>query len=315
LLGIETHVGSSGRVFPVGQKAAALLRAWVERLRANGVEFRFGQKFIGLEKTDDGWYVRFNKGEQSAQAVVLALGGASWPETGSDGQWPAVLAPLGIEIVPWQPANCGWEVDWSQSFLEKAEGKPLKNLTVRAGDESVSGELLITKYGIEGGAIYRLGRTLRGMSEPTIRIDFKPQLSEKVLRERATEQDGKDASDWFRAWKLSAGAVALLESAEENQDARRQSAAATVGGAIERVKNFSLRLKGPRPIAEAISSAGGIAWSELDEKLMLRKAPGVFVAGEMIDWEAPTGGYLLQGCFATGTRAGRSAAERLLNRR
>jgi hypothetical protein len=310
LLGIETHVGSSGRVFPVGQKAAALLRAWVERLRANRVEFRFGAKLAGLEKMDGGWRVRFNNGEQGAQAVVLALGGASWPETGSDGEWPTVLAPLGIEILPWQPANCGWEVDWPQSFLEKAEGKPLKNLMVRAGDESVSGELLITKYGIEGGAIYRLGRTLRGMNDPAITIDFKPQLSEDLLRQRA--MGFSQASEWYRSWKLSVAAVALLESADENQDARRQSAAATVEGAIERVKNFSLRLKGPRPIAEAISSAGGIAWTELDEKLMLRKAPGLFVAGEMIDWEAPTGGYLLQGCFATGTRAGRSAAEYLL---
>jgi uncharacterized flavoprotein (TIGR03862 family) len=310
-LGIETHVGSSGRVFPVGQKAAALLRAWIERLRVNGVEFRFGQQFTGLEKTDAGWRVRFHNGEQIASAVVLALGGASWPETGSDGQWPAIVAPLGIEIAPWQPANCGWEVNWSQQFLEKAEGKPLKNLTVRAGNESVSGELLVTKYGIEGGAIYRLGPTLRGMSDPTIRIDFKPQLSAELLRERAVQQGAKDASEWFRAWKLSAAAVALLESVDDGTP--RHSGAATsadtaLESAIERVKNFPLRLNGPRPIAEAISSAGGIAWSELDEKLVLRKAPGVFVAGEMIDWEAPTGGYLLQGCFATGTRAGRGAA-------
>jgi hypothetical protein len=147
------------------------------------------------------------------------------------------------------------------------------------------------------------------MNDPAITIDFKPQLSEDLLRQRA--MDFSQASEWYRSWKLSAAAVALLESADENQDARRQSAAATVEGVIERVKNFSLRLKGPRPIAEAISSAGGIAWTELDEKLMLRKAPGLFVAGEMIDWEAPTGGYLLQGCFATGTRAGRSARERL----
>jgi uncharacterized flavoprotein (TIGR03862 family) len=268
-------------------------------LRANGVEFRFGQKFTGLEKTNDGWRVRFNKGEQTAQAVVLALGGASWPDTGSDGEWPTTLAPLGIEIAPWEPANCGWEANWSQAFLEKAEGKPLKNLTVRAGDESVSGELLITKYGIEGGAIYRLGRTLRGMSEPTIRIDFKPQLSENSLRERAT-QHGGGGEAWFRVWKLHPAAIALLATVGPLTDLQK---------VIEQVKNFPLRLKGPRPIAEAISSAGGISWSELDEKLMLRKAPGVFAAGEMISWEAPTGGYLLQGCFATGTRAGRSAAE------
>lgn len=294
-LGIETHIGSSGRVFPVGQKAAALLRAWMERLRANGVEFRLGAKFTGLEKTLDGWLVRFESGELIAKAVVLALGGASWPETGSDGQWPIILAGLGIEIAPWQPANCGWEVDWPKSFLEKAEGKPLKNLTVRAEDESVSGELLVTKYGLEGGAIYRLGRKLRGMKAPALTIDFKPQLTADLLRERATQ-----GGDWFRFWKLHPAALALLETGNEPVDLEQ---------AIERVKNFTLRLRGPQPIAEAISSAGGVSWDELDEGLMLRKAPGVFLAGEMIDWEAPTGGYLLQGCFATATRAGKSAAQ------
>jgi len=294
-LGIETHVGSSGRVFPVGQKAAALLRAWVERLRTNGVEFRMGARFSGLQRTNGGWRVDFEKGELKAQAVVLALGGASWPETGSDGQWPGIIARLGIEVAPWQPANCGWEVDWLNSFLEKAEGKPLKNLTVRARDESVSGELLVTKYGLEGGAIYRLGRTLREMKEPALTIDFKPQLTADLLRDRATH-----GRDWFHLWKLHPAAIALLETAGAPSDLEQ---------AIERVKNFTLRLRGPRPIAEAISSAGGIKWAELNDRLMLRKAPGVFAAGEMIDWEAPTGGYLLQGCFATGTRAGRSAAE------
>lgn len=299
-LGIETHVGSSGRVFPVGQKAAALLRAWLERLRTNGVEFRMGARMTALERIDGGWQIRFEDTELNAKTVVLALGGASWPETGSDGQWPTILRRLGIEIASWQPANCGWEVDWPGSFLEKAEGKPLKNLTVRAGDESVSGELLITKYGLEGGAIYRLGRALREMKEPVLKIDFKPQLTANVLRERATQ-----GPDWFRLWKLHPAAIALLETA---------GTPANLDQAIEQLKNFSIRLRGPRPIAEAISSAGGISWEELNDNLMLRKAPGVFVAGEMIDWEAPTGGYLLQGCFATGTRAGRSAAELLAGR-
>ncbi len=303
-LGIETYVGSSGRVFPRGQKAAGLLRAWVERLRANSVEFQTGARFIGLERAENGWCVHFGNGERNAKAVVLALGGASWPETGSDGKWPALLAQFGIEITPWQPANCGWEVNWPQSFLERAEGLPLKNLLVRAGDESVSGELLITKYGIEGGAIYRLGRTLRRMSEPRIEIDFKPQLSAENLRERVTGID--HAEGWFRAWKLSTGAVALLETIYPGDCTDRE-------GAIARVKNFALTLRGPRPIAEAISSGGGVRWAELDGGLMLRKMPGVFVAGEMIDWEAPTGGYLLQGCFSTGTRAGVAAARFVSN--
>ncbi len=218
-----------------------------------------GARFTGLEKGENGWLVRFENGELNAAAVVLALGGASYPETGSDGQWPDILAGLGIEIAPWQPANCGWEVDWPNTFLETSEGKPLKNLTVRAGDESVSGELLVTKYGLEGGAIYRLGRALREMDAPTLTIDFKPQLTPDLLRERAKQ--GTDADDWFRIWKLHAAAITLLKTAGEPADLEQ---------AIERVKNFRLRLRGPRPIAEAISSAGGVCWSELDEGLMLR---------------------------------------------
>jgi uncharacterized flavoprotein (TIGR03862 family) len=311
-LGVETYVGSSGRVFPLGQKAAGLLRAWIERLRSNGVQFQTGARFTGLERVADGWRVSFQDGERTAKAVVLALGGASYPETGSDGKWPAILAQLGIEITPWEPANCGWEVGWLPTLLERAEGLPLKNLTVRVGEEAVSGELLITRYGLEGGAIYRLGPNLRGMNAPTLTIDFKPQLSVDDLRKRASNLS--QPAEWFRAWKLSTGAIALLETEDELDSSPLSSPRSTrrgktdLDGTIERVKNFKLRLRGPRPIAEAISSAGGVPWSELDKTLMLRKAPGVFVAGEMIDWEAPTGGYLLQGCFATGTRAGASAA-------
>jgi uncharacterized flavoprotein (TIGR03862 family) len=305
-LGVETYVGTSGRVFPRGQKAAGLLRAWVRRLRASGVQFRTGLRLSGLTPDPDGWRAEFktdgDKVSIHANAIVLALGGASWPETGSDGTWPALLASHGIEIAPWQPANCGWEVDWPNELLVRAEGLPLKNLTVRAGDESVSGELLITAHGLEGGAIYRLGRTLRSKSEPRIAIDFKPQLTVAALRERGSS--ASDRQTWFRLWKLSAAAIALMEtlSTPEGHDLDRL---------IERVKNFVLPLRGPRPVAEAISSAGGVRWSELDQNLMLRKLPGVFVAGEMIDWEAPTGGYLLQGCFATATRAGRSGGKQV----
>lgn len=302
-LGVETYVGTSGRVFPRGQKAAGLLRAWLRRLRASGVQFRTGSRFVGLTRKAGHWQAEFQiAGERlllTADAIVLALGGASWPETGSDGTWPAILAAYGVDIAPWQPANCGWEVDWPTELLARAEGLPLKNLTVRAGDESVSGELLITRHGLEGGAIYRLGRTLRSMTEPRLTIDFKPQLTVETLRNRIIELS--HAGDWFRAWKLSAGAIALLETISPNDRNDREQI-------IGRVKNFTLQLRRPRPIAEAISSAGGVRWSELNENLMVRKLPGIFVAGEMIDWEAPTGGYLLQGCFATGTRAGRAAA-------
>jgi uncharacterized flavoprotein (TIGR03862 family) len=250
----------------------------------------------------DGWRASLQDCQLEAKAVVLALGGASYPETGSDGKWPAVLQKLGIEIAPWRPANCGWEVDWPHEFLERAEGRPLKNLTVRAGNEVVSGELLVTRYGLEGGAIYRLGRTLQQMNAPELLIDFKPQLSKDLLQERARSLG--NLVDWLGAWKLHPAAIALLETCAPVDDVEK---------AIELVKNFRIRLRGPRPIAEAISSAGGVCWSELDETLMLQKATGVFVAGEMIDWQAPTGGYLLQGCLTTGTCAGQSAAKFVTN--
>jgi uncharacterized flavoprotein (TIGR03862 family) len=309
-LGIETYVGTSGRVFPRGQKAAGLLRAWIRRLRARGVEFRTGARLLDFARHENNWSVEFQTADDKfsvpADSVVLALGGASWPETGSDGIWPEILGAHGVEITPWQPANCGWNVDWSPELLARAEGLPLKNLTVRAGEESVSGELLITRHGLEGGAIYRLGRRLRSMAEPCLALDFKPQLTVEAMRERIANLS---ASEWFRAWKLSNAAIALLETKSPNDlnDAERS---------IALVKNFRIALRGPRPIAEAISSAGGVPWRELDENLMFRKLPGILVAGEMIDWEAPTGGYLLQGCFATATRAGRAAAlYRTLDRR
>jgi uncharacterized flavoprotein (TIGR03862 family) len=302
-LGVETYVGTSGRVFPRGQKAAGLLRAWVRRLRASGVEFRTGARFVNLARDTSGWRAEFQTGEEklslTTKTIVLALGGASWPETGSDGAWPAILAAHGIEITPWQPANCGWDVDWPPELLARAEGLPLKNLTVCAGRESVSGELLITRNGLEGGAIYRLGRTLRSMPQPSLTIDFKPQLTAETMRERIV--DLPSPAEWFRAWKLSAAAIALLETLSPKDSLDREAM-------ISRVKHFAVALRGPRPIAEAISSAGGVPWSALDEQLMVRKLPGVYVAGEMIDWEAPTGGYLLQGCFATATRAGHAAA-------
>lgn len=303
-LGVQTYIGSSGRVFPSGQKAAGLLRAWTTRLREAGVRFELGARLRKLVPETPGWQAELNAEENDpvlhASAVVLALGGASWPDTGSDGAWPTLFTDHGIEITPWAPANCGWNVDWPAALLARVEGLPLKNLTVTAGAESVSGELLITRYGIEGGAIYRLGPTLRAMEQPAITLDLKPQLSAEALRERLAQTT--HAREWPSALKLSPAASALVELFHGDTLADAEEF-------IARVKHFVLSLRGPRPIAEAISSAGGVAWRELDDMLMVRKLPGLFVAGEMIDWEAPTGGYLLQGCFTTGTRAGRGAAE------
>ena len=303
-LGVETYVGSSGRIFPRGQKAAGLLRAWVARLRTAAVRIQLGARLLSITPEAGGWRADFADEENGpfslrAATVVLALGGASWPDTGSDGMWPALLVDQGIEITPWAPANCGWNVDWPPALLERAEGFPLKNLAVKADAESVSGELLITRYGIEGGAIYRLGPILRAMKEPVITLDLKPQLSADALRERLAQTP--DPGTWTSAIKLNPAAMALVElfHGDAPTDLERF---------VALVKNFTLPLREPRPIVEAISSAGGIAWRELDDGLMLRKLPGLFAAGEMIDWEAPTGGYLLQGCFTTGTRAGRGAA-------
>ena len=303
-LGVETYVGSSGRIFPRGQKAAGLLRAWVARLRTAAVRIQLGARLLSITPEAGGWRADFADEENGpfslrAATVVLALGGASWPDTGSDGTWPALLADQGIEITPWAPANCGWNVDWPPALLERAEGFPLKNLAVKADAESVSGELLITRYGIEGGAIYRLGPILRAMKEPVITLDLKPQLSADALRERLAQTP--NPGTWTSAIKLNPAAMALVElfHGDAPTDLERF---------VALVKNFTLPLREPRPIVEAISSAGGIAWRELDDGLMLRKLPGLFAAGEMIDWEAPTGGYLLQGCFTTGTRAGRGAA-------
>jgi uncharacterized flavoprotein (TIGR03862 family) len=322
-LGVETFVGTSGRVFPHDKQAAGLLRRWVARLRTLGVEFRVNHRWTGLRQTEPDWSLMFQRQtiersggepvEIEARAVVFALGGASWPQTGSDGQWLETFRSIpGVRVAPWQPANCGWEVEpaWSPIFLRAAEGLPLKNIALSVGDRTVSGELLITRYGIEGGALYQLGAALReaGTLPVRLEIDLKPQLSADALSRKLSDAPRFSGDEIARRWRLSPAARALLEFA-------RQDPETTCSAWLRAVKHFPLALRGPRPIAEAISSAGGVAWEELSDDLMLHNRPGVFLSGEMLDWEAPTGGYLLQGCFATGTRAGRGAAEFLSRER
>jgi uncharacterized flavoprotein (TIGR03862 family) len=295
-LGIETFVGTSGRVFPATKQAAPLLRRWVARLKKQGVEFRLRHEWTGLAPRD-GWEVNFRLPHDNAtlraRAVVLALGGGSWPQTGSNGAWVSILGQAGVAITPLAPANCGYEVSWTAAFLQTAEGQPLKNIVVRAGEESVTGELLITCYGLEGGALYQLSHSLRGMEHPQLSIDLKPTFTVEQLLAKVPS-DAKDLLEMAaRAWKLSPVAKALLGL----------HAVSSAHDLAALVKAFPIPLRGPRPLEEAISTAGGVAWPELDEHLMLRRLPGVFCAGEMIDWDAPTGGYLLQGCFSTATRA------------
>jgi uncharacterized flavoprotein (TIGR03862 family) len=305
-LGVETFAASSGRVYPRDLKSANLLRRWVHRLRESGVRFVLNQRWTGLQPGDR-WQVRFESNEElrtvEADAVILALGGGSWPETGSDGGWVSVLEQSGVNLAPLVSSNCGWETNWSPGVIAQAEGKPLKNVTVRAGDATAVGELLVTRYGLEGGTIYKLGSVLRSMAEPEIFIDFKPTHSVAQLVQKLGVCHRNFLDEARSRWRLGDAAVSILGNLSVQVPFTSADSLAQV------VKACRIRLNGPRPIAEAISSAGGVRWSELNEALMIRRLPGVFVAGEMMDWDAPTGGYLMQGCFATGTRAARGALE------
>jgi uncharacterized flavoprotein (TIGR03862 family) len=297
-LGVETFQSSGGRIYPLELKAAPLLRRWIGRLRDLGVRFEMNHRWTSLVPGTPHRLAFGNGTSVTADAVVFALGGASWPQTGSDGAWMRHFETLGIACHPLAPANCGWNHPWPPEVLAAAEGQPLKNIQVRAGDATATGELLITRHGFEGGAIYQLGPALRGMREPAIAIDFKPTFSHaRLVAKMESVRRGFLAESKVR-WRLSDAAFAILARNSWHDAAALAS----------EVKHCVIPLDGPRPIGEAISSAGGVCWSGLDATLMVTHYPGIFVAGEMIDWEAPTGGFLMQGCFATGSRVGRSAA-------
>lgn len=328
-LGVETFSASTGRVYPVEMKAAPLLRRWVERLRSLGVVFRtrhrladwFGERpvqiifqKVPIEETQAGAAAVGSQRLPSsgpvevegrvlieASAVVLALGGASWPETGSDGDWVGLMRKKAVSISPLLPANCGWEREWSPEVLEVCEGRPLKNVRTSAAGMSIRGELLVTRYGLEGGALYALSRALREMSAPVLRIDFKPDSTIQSLVKRLGSARTNLLSEACQRWRLDKTASLLLESLLPADSVSSPQAVARA------VKEFDLTLLRPRCIAESISTAGGLVFSEVDQNLMLRSHPGIFVAGEMLDWDAPTGGYLMQGCFATGSLAGAAA--------
>ncbi len=296
-LGVETFQATSGRVYPKALKAAPLLRRWIERLRGLGVRFEMHHRLTSLEPGRNYQLSFANGASATADAVILALGGGSWTKTGSDGGWTSIFENLGIAHHPLAPANCGWEHAWSPEVLTAAEGKPLKNIHVRAGDQLAVGELMVTRYGLEGGAIYQLGAALRAMPEAVIAIDFKPTFSHAQLVAKMESVRRDFLTEARVRWKLAAPAHAIL-SRQPWLDA---------ASLAREVKHCVIPLSRPRPLDEAISSAGGVCWEELETSLMLKKLAGVFVAGEMIDWEAPTGGYLMQGCFATATRAAKAA--------
>ena len=316
-LGQPTFVGSSGRVFPRSMKASPLLRAWLARLTQAGVEFRTRRRWLGWD--EDGRLIFEAPGKEEAvatDATVLALGGASWPRLGSTGDWASVLGNQGISVAPLTPANCGFLVEWSETFRSRFEGQPLKRIALAFGGTSIRGEALVTARGIEGGAVYALSARLRdaianeGIAE--LRIDLRPDVSLADLAARLARPRAKQSQSTFlrKAANLSPVEIGLLhETAHARLPELNPMALAGL------VKDVPLRLTAVAPIGTAISTAGGVAWDAVDAHLMLRQRPGVFVAGEMLDWEAPTGGYLLQACFATGALAARGALVWLAEKR
>ena len=302
-LGQETFVGSSGRVFPKAMKASPLLRAWLARLSALGVETKSRHRWVGLDGTDMLFETPAGQISVEADAVILATGGASWPRLGSDGAFAGILQHAGVPVTPLEPANCGFTVTWSEGFAARHAGTPLKRIALTADGVRVTGEAMISARGIEGGAVYQLSKTIRReigrKGKARLMLDLRPDMTAKELVARVGHGSAKDSlSNRLRkTLKLPPAAIGLLrESAGKDLPADPEALAALI-------KSAPIELLAPFPIDRAISTAGGVAFDGVDEHLMLKKLPGVFVAGEMLDWEAPTGGYLLQACFSTGRAA------------
>jgi len=312
-LGIETHVGSSGRVFPAGMKAAPLLRAWLHRLRAAGVNFHTRRRWLGWDQDNALRFVTRDGGEETvhADATVLALGGGSWPQLGSDGAWVPLLAQRGVPLSPLRSSNCGFDVGWSEHFRKRFAGTPVKSVVASLpghhGAQRVEGEFIVTETGVEGGLIYALSASLRdeiaASGAVTLHLDLAPgrelpRLVEELSQPRGSRSLSSHIQRRIGLKGVKMGLLRELVPATDFADPNRLAAA---------IKALPLKLIAARPIAEAISSAGGVTFDALDEHLMIRSLPGMFCAGEMLDWEAPTGGYLLTACFATGRAAGLGA--------
>jgi uncharacterized flavoprotein (TIGR03862 family) len=319
-LGVETFVGSSGRVFPSDLKAAPLLRGWVRRLRESGVRFHVHHRWLGW--AEDG-ALRFDTpdGERNANAdaTVLAMGGASWPELGSDGAWQTPVAARGVEVLPLVPSNCGFDIGWSEHLASRFAGAPLKPVTIHLRDKDGhehmrQGECVITTTGIEGSLIYAYSSVLRDAiaanGSATIELDLSPDRPlERLRADLAKPRGSRSMSEHLRRQTGLTGVKAALLHEVLDRDAFHD--ADTLARTIKRLP---LRLARARPVEEAISSGGGVRLEALDTELMIATLPGVFCAGEMLDWEAPTGGYLLTACFASGRLAGQGAARWIKNR-
>ncbi|WP_369969102.1 TIGR03862 family flavoprotein [Stenotrophomonas rhizophila] len=319
--GVATYVGSSGRVFPVDRKAAPLLRGWVRRLKEQGVRLHVQHRWTGW--ADDGALrLETPDGEVTVQAdaVVLAMGGGSWPQLGSDAAWVAPLAARGIEMAPLQPANCGFDVDWTAYFRERQAGAPLKPLVAHwvgldGQPRTLQGECVISADGIEGSLVYAMAADLRDTlardGAVTLQLDLLPGQTEAQLLDKLQRpRQGRSFGEHLRRQLGLGGVKSALLFEVLGKDAG-QLPAERIAAALKRLPLSLLR---PRPIAEVISTAGGVRLEALDAQLMLRDLPGTFCAGEMLDWEAPTGGYLLTACFASGLRAGRGVITYLQTR-
>ncbi|MBB3658335.1 hypothetical protein FHX15_003577 [Rhizobium sp. BK650] len=304
-LGTETFVGSSGRVFPNVMKASPLLRAWLARLEARGVSFFTRHRWTGFEDGGHSFETPDGRKTISCDATLLALGGASYPRLGSDAAWVPTLVDRGITIAPFQPANCGFDVAWSDLFRERFAGEPVKSATATSSAGTFPGEFVITSHGIEGSLVYAHAAALRdrmlGEGTAFLSLDLAPgRTLDRLARDLARQDTKSSFSNRLRKGAgLDGVKAALLRelTLEADRNDPQKLAAA--------IKALRVPLLRPRPVAEAISSAGGIAWNEIDEHYMLKHLPGIFAAGEMLDWEAPTGGYLLTACFATGRAAAR----------
>ncbi|MDG2399314.1 MAG: TIGR03862 family flavoprotein [Akkermansiaceae bacterium] len=298
-LNVGTFIQKSGRVYPKALKAAPLLRRWVEKLRQQEVDFRMGHRLVSLTGGKASFEGPDGEVKIQATAIILALGGGSWPQTGSDGAWVKTLEKAGVKVTPLAPANCGWEVDWSPEVAEHLEAQPLKNVVASAGGKIAPGEIMLTRYGMEGGPLYALGPALRAMEVPLLTLDFKPTFTiDKLVDKMESAKKNFLAESQYR-WKLSEPMRLILDHFHGPFSSAEHLA--------QHAKACRIPLTKARPIEEAISSSGGVPWQTINDQLMIKALPGVFVAGEMIDWEAPTGGYLLQGCFASGTQAAEAA--------
>jgi uncharacterized flavoprotein (TIGR03862 family) len=312
-LGQELFVGTSGRVFPKAMKASPLLRAWLRRLAASGVTFKLRHRWAGWK--DAGLSFSSPDGEVTVQPDIttLALGGGSWPSLGSNGQWVDRLEGRGVAIAPLKSANCGFRVGWSDTFRTRFEGQPLKSIALEFAGRIVRGEAIVTSAGIEGGAIYAISAPLRDAvlknGEETLYVALRPDSNASDLAARLAKPRGKLSVSTFlrKALNLSPVAIGLLQ--EASIASGEILAALPARELAERVNHLPIRITGVAPIERAISSAGGISFAALDDNFMLRQIPGTFAAGEMLDWEAPTGGYLLQACFATGVAAAKGAVK------